>query len=133
MGRALTAHLDHYQYHAIVRVIRVVKPAPKSPAERCRRLLAAGCAALVFALTMFAASPAAHDWLHAGDDQAAREHGCAIVLFASGVALPVGPIDVPLPAETPQVVSPATAAEVYLVSPRYLRQPERGPPADRLS
>src|SRR4051812_33713902 len=102
---------------------------PHSIADRFHRVLAAGCAALVFALTIFAASPVAHDWLHADGDHANREHGCAVVLFADGVSLPLGPIEVPLPLEAPHRVTPATAAEVYLVTPRYLRQPERGPPA----
>lgn len=105
-----------------------------------RRFLAAGCAALVLTLTVFAASPAAHEWLHAehgtcsghshpvdapaADDDA----GCAVVLFAGGVALPVGPAALTPPVLVPQGVSPVTAAKVFLVSPRYLRQPERGPP-----
>lgn len=95
-----------------------------------RRLLAAGCAAMVLALTIFAASPVAHDWLHADDDHAAAHvaDGCAVVLFAAGVSLPLAPITAPLPGEAPHLGAPATAVEVFLVSPRYLRQPERGPP-----
>lgn len=100
--------------------------------ERLRRLLAAGCAALVFALTVFAASPVAHQLLHV-DDVSQGDHDCAVVLFASGVSLPVGPVHVTPPVEAIGAVSPATAAEVFLVSPRYLRQPERGPPASWVS
>ena len=100
--------------------------------DSLRRLLAAGCAALVLALTIFAASPVAHEWLHVCDDHATAQtddHTCAVVLFAAGVSLQLAPITVPVPDETPHAISPATAAEVGLVSPRYLRQPERGPPA----
>ena len=104
-------------------------PLHKSPLlEGLRRVLAGGCAALVLALTIFAASPVAHNSLHVDRAQPAQDDGCAVVLFASGVSLPLGPITVPAPSETPQLVSPATAAEVFLVSPRYLRHPERGPP-----
>lgn len=101
---------------------------PSRHLDPLRRALAAGGVALVLALTIFAASPVAHDWLHVDDGTHAGEDGCAVVLFASGVSVPVGPIEVPLPGGGPQAVSPATAAEVFLVSPRYLRQPERGPP-----
>src|SRR5258706_165926 len=100
--------------------------------DRLRRLYAAGCAALVFALTVFAASPVAHQWLHRGD-VSQGDHDCAVVLFANGVSLPVGPVHVTPPVEVAGAVSPATAAEVFLVSPRYLRQPERGPPIRRIS
>lgn len=106
-----------------------------------RRSLAAAGAALVLALTVFAASPAAHEWLHAtagtchghghdhgpatsGDDDA----GCAVVLLASGVDLPVEPAAALPPRLVARGVTPVTAAEPLLVSPRYLRQPERGPP-----
>jgi hypothetical protein len=114
-------------------------------ANRIRPALATACAGLVLALTVFAASPVAHQWLHVSKADAGRtdaQHpapkgsdvdGCAVVLFASGVALPVGPIAVTPPAEAVQGVSPVTAAEVFLVSPRYLRQPERGPPAGWVS
>ncbi len=108
-----------------------------------RRILAALCAALVLVLTIFAASPVAHDWLHAVEKKhacqehpapqtpasASAEHDCAVVLFASGVELPVGPLALTPPRIIAQGISPVTAAEFYLVSPRYLRQPERGPPS----
>ena len=104
------------------------RPRSSSFAATLRRLAAAGAAALVLALTIFAASPVAHDWLHESGN-GDSESGCAIVLFAGGVSLPLD-----LPAVTPPVaatgtITPATAAEVFLVTPRYLRQPERGPPS----
>lgn len=109
-------------------------------ADPLRRALALGCAALVMALTIFAASPEAHGMLHGedrcpvhGQDTAAADHTCAIVLFAGGVDLPVGPLFVTPPTDVPAGVSPVTAAEVFLVSPRYLRQPERGPPSGWVS
>jgi hypothetical protein len=99
-----------------------------------RRVLAAGCAALVFALTIFAASPSAHGLLH--DADASHPIGgdeCAVDLFASGVSLAVGPIAITPPTSVPRDVSRVTAADVFLVSPRFLRQPERGPPASWVS
>lgn len=117
------------------------RSGPLFPAEFLRRLCAAGAAALVLALTLLAASPAAHDWLHvAGDEhrhcssgehernESNAEDRCAVVMFASGVSVPVAPLAITPPTMVQQAVSPVTAADVFLVSPRYLRQPERGPP-----
>ena len=116
----------------------------RTTADLARRILAAGCAALVMALTLFAASPLAHDWLHAGEKQhtcrdhpapapAPEEHDCAVVLFASTADVPVGPLALVPPRVIAGALSPVTAAEFFLISPRYLRQPERGPPTSRLS
>ena len=100
------------------------------PSGLVRRILAAGCAALVLALTIFSASPSAHELLHADDHQhAVAGDTCAVVMFASGVSLPVAPFPITPPSDLQQAVSPVTAAEVFLVSPRYLRHPERGPPS----
>lgn len=97
--------------------------------DRVRRWLALGCTALVLALTISAASPAAHGLLHSGNGDGTTDDACAVVMFASGVALPVGPISIAPPETLTAGISPVTAAEIFLVSPRYLRQPERGPPA----
>lgn len=96
--------------------------------DRLRRLFAASSAALVLALTIFAASPQAHHWLHV-DDTLRADDDCAVVLFANGVSLPVGPLHVLPPREIATAAAHMAAADVFLVSPRYLRQPERGPPA----
>lgn len=116
------------------------------PAHPLRRLLAAGCAALVLALTLASVSPAAHAWLHQ-DEPAhacrdhpkakpaphAADHNCAVVLFAHGLDLPVGPVALLPPASLPRTFAHSGTVELFLVSPRYLRQPERGPPAARVS
>ena len=107
--------------------------ASTSFATFLHRIVAAGCAALVLALTIFAASPAAHNWLHADDGAAQRDEGCAVELFAAGVAPLAGPVQVAAPAAAPADVSSVPAIEFFLVSPRYLRQPERGPPVSRVS
>jgi hypothetical protein len=82
---------------------------------------------MVFALTVFGASPALHDWLHfqgspAGDD------ACAVMLFASGVPLASGTPNLLPPSAAWREPSRVEVADFFLVSPRYLRQPERGPP-----
>jgi hypothetical protein len=107
------------------------QPAPL--VERFRRVLAGGCAALVFALTIFAASPAAHDLLHRADQRDAGDDACAVVLFAGGVALPAAMYVATPPECFAEAPLPVAATEVLLLVPRYLRQPERGPPADRMS
>jgi len=92
-----------------------------------RRITALGCAMLVFALGVFAASPVLHEQLHAGP-QAVSDDGCAVALFASGVSLVV-PVVALSPFSTQWSELPAAAARDFLPeSPRYLLQPERGPP-----
>jgi hypothetical protein len=98
-----------------------------SPLELCRRCLAGGLAGLIFALAMFAASPVAHDLLHKKDAPQADDR-CAVVLFAGGVSMPLGVIAVAAPAIEWRVAPVVAAAEIFVSSPRYLRQPERGPP-----
>jgi hypothetical protein len=117
------------------------------PLSLLSRLLAAGCAALVLALTIVAASPAAHTWLHTVEQHHTcphhpepealpqahdHAHECAVVLFASSAEVPVEPLALTPPRLLAIGVSPVTAADIFLVSPRYLRQPERGPPVSRI-
>ena len=89
--------------------------------------LALSCALLVFALGVFAASPLLHQQLHHAADTAADD-GCAIVLFAGGVSVPVIlAAPPPAPAEW-QELRALVSHEICLDSPRYLLQPGRGPP-----
>ncbi|MSU70548.1 MAG: hypothetical protein EXS39_07205 [Opitutaceae bacterium] len=96
-------------------------------ANHLRRLLAAGCAVLVFALGLFAASPLLHArMMH--NIHSSSDDGCAVVLFASGVSAPLGAIAVaPAPTEWREQ-GRVGSTEIFLDSPRYLLQPERGPP-----
>ncbi len=96
-------------------------------AELLRRILAGGAAALIFALGVFAASPVLHNWLHATAAPPADD-GCAIVLFASGVSVPLGAIALAPPVVEWREFAQPIVREIFLASPRYLRQPERGPP-----
>lgn len=92
-----------------------------------RRLLAAGCIALVFILGLLAASPVLHDQLHHGK-AASAEDGCAVVLFAHGVSVPLAMIKAPpAPVEWREQVF-IGSTELMLDSPRYRLQPGRGPP-----
>jgi hypothetical protein len=109
-----------------------VKSTVASP-EALRRAFAAFCAMLVLALTVFAASPIAHGLLHDDETQPTADDSCAVMLFASGVSLPLGTVVVVAPAGLPEDVSTGPATEIFFVSPRYLHQPERGPPASLLS
>lgn len=102
----------------------VVRPA-------LRRIIAAGSAAVVLALAVFAVSPNAHAWVH---DEDGHEHaapqgdGCAIELFASGVSLPLEFAPLAAPGVATLVPPPPAPDDLFLAHPRYLRQPERGPP-----
>jgi hypothetical protein len=91
------------------------------------RVVAVVCAALVFALGLFSASPTLHKHLHDAGDTWDHDQ-CAIVQFATGVAVIV-PLTLPPPtACEPHVSQPTHASEICLDSPRYLLRPERGPP-----
>ena len=95
-----------------------------------RRLLAASCAALIFTLGLFAASPTLHEQLHHNDNAplAPEDDACAIVLFADGVSVPVA-LHAPPPPALDWVAQPYfSSPEIFLDSPRYLLRPERGPP-----
>lgn len=94
-------------------------------AEFLHRLGAAAAAALVFALGLLAASPELHSLLHDTDG----DDGCAIVLFANGVSEPLAALAVTPPAAEWREQPRAIAPEIFLTAPRYLRQPERGPPS----
>jgi hypothetical protein len=97
-------------------------------AEFLRRLCAAGGIALVLGLTVFAASPALHDLLHSATDTT-HDDTCPVVLFAQAAIPPAEPVSVPLPPVVTNAVVPLSPEELFVASPRYLRQPERGPPA----
>jgi len=96
-------------------------------ADSFRRVLATGCAAVIFALGLFAASPSLHEQLHhkAG---ASSDDGCAVVLFAGGVSMPLAVMAAPPPSAEWSEPAYAVSTEIFLDSPRYLLQPERGPP-----
>lgn len=91
-------------------------------------MLATACAALVFTLSVFAASPVLHEQLH-HDDACASDDGCAVVLFANGVSVPLAAPVLPPPSADWREQPYLTSVEVLRNSPRYLQLPGRGPPA----
>lgn len=91
-----------------------------------RRLLGAGLAVLVLGLALAAASPELHRHLH--DGLAVADDDCAVVLFAHGVTLAVAIVAALFFAVAWRELPALVGAEILLASPRYLRQPERGPP-----
>jgi hypothetical protein len=91
------------------------------------RLLAAGCAALVFALGLFAASPVLHEHLHHNAHPSADD-GCAIVLFAGGVSVPLAVTALPPPPAEWRRQPYVSSTEFFLASPRHLLPPGHGPP-----
>ena len=95
--------------------------------ELLRRLMAAGCIVLVLGLGLFAASPVLHDQLHHGQAPSADD-GCAVVLFANGVSVPLALIAVPPALVEWQKQDHLGSTELLLDSPRYLLQPVCGPP-----
>ena len=120
----------------------------RSPLSPFLRVLASAAAALVLTLSVFSASPELHSLLHGsvsarefgfaksvpakstGSDACSAEEddGCAVALFAQGVSLP---LLLPVLTRPELVQDPAncrSSAEFFWVQPRYLRQPERGPP-----
>jgi predicted MFS family arabinose efflux permease len=95
-------------------------------AECLRRVLAAVCAGLVFALGLFAASPNLHDQLH--HNAHLPDDGCAVVLFAGGVSVPLTATPLPAPSTEWREESFVSSTELILAAPRYLLPPTHGPP-----
>lgn len=101
-------------------------------------------AVLVLGLTFFSASPQAHRWLHGHAHHACSDHAelpaaptadhhhCAITLFAHGVQVDAAPSALVPPRIVLQVLARIASTEFDLVAPRYLHQPERGPPSSRV-
>lgn len=115
---------------------------PHHSRESLRRLLATGCATLVFSLGLISASPALHAWVHGitahdhhahdATPSAPGERGCVVVWFAHGVALAV---DTAVVTTAPWIWrdTPVLAAdELLLGTPHYWHRPGRAPPV-RLS
>ena len=98
------------------------------PAGFLHRMLKTGCAVLILALGVFAASPMLHKQLHA-TQHASAEDGCAVTLFAGGVSVAAPMTALPPSTAHLSELAGVVSQEIFLDSPRYLLQPERGPPA----
>ena len=101
---------------------------PLNSKTALRRLCATGAAALVLMLAVLAVSPSLHHWLH-NDTVDDDDDDCAVVLFSNGVSLALDQVAITPPYVVWQRAPLPTAVEIFLVPARYLRQPERGPPA----
>ncbi|HEX2852026.1 MAG TPA: hypothetical protein VHO24_02220 [Opitutaceae bacterium] len=88
--------------------------------------MAGGTATLILLLTALVASPPLHKHVHG--ETAVADDSCAVVLFGQGVSLAVDSAAVPAPITVWAEEVAAPIVEVFVVTPRYLRQPERGPP-----
>ncbi len=106
----------------------------EGPTDRVQRLLATGCSALVLVLALSAFSPALHAIFHTtGEAPATEIDDCAVVLFSGGTSCPVTDITAVRSATALRADRLPEICEIFLVPPRYLRQPERGPPLVGLS
>ncbi|AOS43834.1 hypothetical protein Verru16b_00892 [Lacunisphaera limnophila] len=108
-----------------------------------RRIIAGVGAGLVLLLTVAAASPAVHVWLHghAGDETHACEHhhtdeapaaaeeaGCAVTLFCHGV-LPLVVWRLPVVEQPTFATVPGGLSETFRAArPRYRHVPSHAPP-----
>lgn len=98
-----------------------------TPSALVRRFGAALGVALLLLLTVSAASPALHHWLHTDGANDAADN-CAVVLFASGITLAATAVALTARTIAWQTCDRLSFEKIFLASPRYLRQPERGPP-----
>jgi hypothetical protein len=92
-----------------------------------RRLVAAGLAALVLAIALLAAAPAAHKHLH--DDADHADHECAIVFLAHGVTLTTALAAAKAVTVEWRETFPAAPVALHLTSPRHLLPLQCGPPS----
>lgn len=125
-------------------VARMVYPLPFRRATfrtAFCRVLAIGLAALVLVLGLLTVSPDAHAWLHDHDDRepahdsshaaipaSSEDSGCVVFAFAHGVSLASTPILSLWLGWARPLFAASREHKLYLASPRYLWQPERGPP-----
>jgi hypothetical protein len=96
---------------------------------------------LVFALTILAASPELHGWLHGHEPGAAAvahhgghgqipddDDGCVVTLFSQGLVLPLALLALAFTGRTLRLLDLALCDRVIPESPRYLRLPAQAPP-----
>ena len=91
------------------------------------RLLAAGGVALVLLLSVLAASPGLHAWLHGNAGE--TDHECVITLFQHGVVAAAAEVALVVVALVLLAWVAAAPAALYLAPPRYWLPPGHAPPA----
>lgn len=83
---------------------------------------------MVFALTLLAVSPAAHERIH-GAAAHQVDHTCAITLFAHGVTSAPPPLCLTPPLELQSEKIFVHPTDLQLIASKYLLRPVCGPPA----
>jgi hypothetical protein len=91
----------------------------------CHRWLVVFTASMVIFLSVAAASPLVHRWLH--DAATDVDDACAVVLFAGGISVPLAAVLTTVLFAW-RTVRRAIAKTILLTARRYLLMPERGPP-----
>ena len=91
------------------------------------RFLAAGGVALVLLLSVLAASPKLHAWLHSNAGE--TDHECIITLYQHGVVTAVVGTALAVVARVLLARVPPAPVELRLPTPRYWLYPGRAPPA----
>jgi hypothetical protein len=91
------------------------------------RLLAAGGAALVLLLTVLAASPELHAWLHGNAGEA--DHECVVTLYQHGVVSAAVDVTLVVVLLVQLALAAAAPAALDLGPPRYWLPPALAPPA----
>jgi len=114
-----------------------------------KHLTATASVALIFVLGLLAVVPEAHAWLHPRasseshastgrchhDSDRGHTHplesdaGCVVDLFAQGVEPSFAAFTLAIEFTIEAVTELSAPHDLRLSPPRYLRQPERGPPA----
>jgi hypothetical protein len=115
------------------------------------RVIAGAGASLVLLLGVLSVCPEAHAWLHAHPAETeggchhghghgphlplapddASDKGCVVELFSQGVDVAGAACAVVVHFKTDDQGGGVSPEELHLSPPRYLRRPERGPPAGR--
>lgn len=94
-------------------------------------------AVLVLLLTGLSVSPQLHAELHdCGHDHdhpapasiPDSEASCVVTLFGQGITAGLAPLALPAPSSHFQSTIVTARREIFFCPPRYLHQPERGPP-----
>jgi hypothetical protein len=93
-----------------------------------RRLVAAGCVALVLTLTVLAVCPTLHAWFH-GEKQLDDDDGCAVVLLVQGITPALAAIVALVVALRVLLERPPAPPPLLLAAARFQFPPGRGPPS----
>ena len=107
-------------------------PSKSSTLHLFHRLVALGAAALVLLLMVLAVSPQLHTAFHGHSNEStaanAPDEGCVVTLFAAGVTAATAALALVVSPQAHLSAEFSLHSEIFVSPPRYLHQPERGPP-----